>query len=172
MSVITSPFEQFGMVQGYGPAAPGNPYNEPIQFGSVPFHDGIDYGAPCGTPVSAPFAGTIVFAGWDDSGYGNKVTLQRSDGAQVFYGHLSAIGVSSGQPVGAGQLLGATGTTGNSTGCHIHIGARGLTGNTLDPSAFPSASGAASPAGPSWPPAKVAAVVVLGVVGVALVSNI
>lgn len=146
MSMVTAPFVGYGVTQGYGPTSSSL---EPAQFGYAHFHDGIDYGASCGTPIIAPFAGQIVFAGWDTTGYGNKVSLQRADGYVVFYGHLSAIAVAQGAAVSAGQQLGASGSTGNSTGCHVHVGAHTPSGDTLNPENFPDAQATGSPVAPS-----------------------
>ena len=88
--------------------------------GASELHDGVDIAAPMGTPVVAPLAGTVTFAGWN-GGYGNQVTLDHG-GFTTFYAHMSAILASVGQLLQAGQVLGQVGSTGMSTGPHLHWG--------------------------------------------------
>lgn len=85
------------------------------------FHDGIDIGAPCGTPVASPWAGVVSAAG-TSSTMGRYVKIAHPGGLVTTYMHLSVIGVSVGQQVAAGQQIGNVGTTGRSTGCHLHFG--------------------------------------------------
>lgn len=87
-------------------------------------HTGIDYALPNGTPVIASDDGLVVFAGKDNTGYGNMVILQHNDGNATLYAHLSGIGVVLRQKVTQGQLIGLSGSTGNSTGPHLHFEAR------------------------------------------------
>ncbi len=84
-------------------------------------HNGIDIGAPIGTPVYAVSAGSIVIArlGYD-GGYGNMIVQDTAAGFQTLYGHLSRLAVTSGDHVSAGQVIGYVGTTGRSTGPHLH----------------------------------------------------
>lgn len=88
------------------------------------FHTGIDYGCPLNTPILASADGSVVFAGWDKTGYGNLVILQHPDGRATLYAHLNSIHVALGEKVKQGSLLGHSGTTGNSTGPHLHFEAR------------------------------------------------
>ena len=88
--------------------------------GASELHDGVDIAAPMGSPVVAPIAGTVTFAGWN-GGYGNQVTLSHG-GFTTFYAHMSSILASVGQLLQAGQVLGLVGSTGMSTGPHLHWG--------------------------------------------------
>lgn len=88
------------------------------------FHTGIDYGCPMNTPILASAEGTVVFAAWDRTGYGNMVIVQHTQICSTLYAHLSDISVKLGQKVRQGELLGHSGTTGNSTGPHLHFEAR------------------------------------------------
>ncbi len=83
------------------------------------FHSGIDIGAKGGTPVHAPAAGTVVFAG-NHGEYGIGVILDHGDEIRTVYGHLSRAVVSVGQKVERGTLLAYTGNTGRSSGPHLH----------------------------------------------------
>ncbi|WAH99639.1 M23 family metallopeptidase [Arthrobacter sp. MMS18-M83] len=88
-------------------------------------HTGIDFGAPCGTPVYAAAAGTVFSAGWGNDGGGNRVKISHGvingDSLTTIYYHNTSVVVSSGQQVSQGQLIAYSGTTGNSTGCHVHF---------------------------------------------------
>jgi murein DD-endopeptidase MepM/ murein hydrolase activator NlpD len=88
-------------------------------------HQGVDYGAPTGTPVSAIADGTVTMARWN-GGYGNFVQLRHSRGLVSCYGHLSryGAGVKAGRSVRQGQTVGYVGTTGLSTGPHLHFEVR------------------------------------------------
>ena len=89
-------------------------------------HNGIDIGAPSGTPVYAVSGGRIVVAraGYN-GGYGTMIVQDTSAGFQVLYGHLSRLAVSPGDEVSAGQIIGYVGNTGRSTGSHLHYEERG-----------------------------------------------
>ena len=83
------------------------------------FHGGIDIGAERGTPVQAPAAGTVTFAG-PHAEYGLSVTVDHGEDLRTIYGHLSKITVTQGEKVGRGAQLGLTGNTGRSSGPHLH----------------------------------------------------
>lgn len=84
-------------------------------------HRGIDIAGDTGDPVYAVDAGVIVYAGWNDYGYGNLIMIDHGNGWQSLYAHLSAINVLCGQSVGQGDIIGAIGSTGNSSGSHLHF---------------------------------------------------
>lgn len=88
-------------------------------------HDGLDWGVACGTPVYAAAPGTVIRAGWRESGWGNQILIDhgihRGVDLVTSYNHLSSI-VAWGGSVQRGQLIGYSGTTGYSTGCHLHFG--------------------------------------------------
>ena len=100
--------------------SPFGPRPDPFT-GAPVFHNGIDIGAPAGSPVRAPLGGTVVFAGWQQGGGGNFVVVDHGNGLKTAYAHLSAINVVVGQAVGAGALVGKVGSTGNSTGPHLEF---------------------------------------------------
>ena len=83
-------------------------------------HDGTDFGVPCGTPVHAAGAGTVVGRSTDPA-YGRRIVIDHGGGIETSYNHLSAQAVSVGQRVAAGDVIGRSGTTGLSTGCHLHF---------------------------------------------------
>ena len=84
-------------------------------------HRGIDIAGNTGEAVYATDAGVIVYAGWNNYGYGNMVMIDHGNGFQSLYAHLSAYNVGCGQSVGQGDLIGAIGSTGNSSGSHLHF---------------------------------------------------
>lgn len=93
-------------------------------------HQGQDYHAidwnlagtaDCKTPVHAPRAGTIKFAGWQ-GGYGNTIVVESIDGNYLYrVAHLHSICVVPGQYVKRGKKIGTVGDTGISEGCHLHF---------------------------------------------------
>jgi len=106
---------------------------DPIS-GGIRHHRGMDIAAPWGTPVRAPSAGWVIFAGWE-SGFGKLVILRHKKGYESYYGHLSSINVKRGQAVNPGTLLGKVGSTGYSTGPHLHYEVRQW-GRPLNPRRF------------------------------------
>jgi len=84
-------------------------------------HRGIDIAGNTGEAVYATDAGVIVYAGWNNYGYGNMVMIDHGNGFQSLYAHLSAFNVGCGQSVGQGDVIGAIGSTGNSSGSHLHF---------------------------------------------------
>ncbi len=84
-------------------------------------HRGIDIDGDTGDPVYAADNGVIVYAGWNNWGYGNVVVINHGNGWQTLYAHLSVYNVGCGQSVYQGAVIGAIGSTGNSTGSHLHF---------------------------------------------------
>ncbi|MBN2548250.1 MAG: peptidoglycan DD-metalloendopeptidase family protein [Anaerolineales bacterium] len=84
-------------------------------------HPGIDIDGNEGDPVYAADSGVIVYAGWNDWGYGNVVVINHGNGWQTLYAHLSTYYVNCGQSVLQGAIIGTIGATGNATGSHLHF---------------------------------------------------
>ena len=89
-------------------------------------HWGIDIAGNEGEAVYATDAGVVVYAGWNDYGYGNMVMIDHGNNFQSLYGHMSALNVVCGQSVGQGDVIGAIGTTGHSSGPHLHFEIRAI----------------------------------------------
>lgn len=89
-------------------------------------HRAIDISGNLGEAVWASDAGVIVYAGWNDYGYGNMIMIDHGNGFQTLYAHLSALNVVCGQSVGQGDVIGAIGSTGHSSGPHLHFEIRSL----------------------------------------------
>jgi murein DD-endopeptidase MepM/ murein hydrolase activator NlpD len=83
-------------------------------------HNGVDYGAPTGTPVRTIGDGVVDFSGWQN-GYGNVVSIRHANDRTTVYAHLSRIDVRRGQHVEQGMRIGAVGMTGWATGPHLHF---------------------------------------------------
>jgi murein DD-endopeptidase MepM/ murein hydrolase activator NlpD len=118
-----------------GPITSGFGYRTDPVTGATAFHAGLDFGAPCGTPIKAAGTGVILSAGFNSGGYGNMTLINHGNGLSTLYGHQSSIIVSAGQSVTQGQVIGYVGSTGKSTGCHLHFEVR-VGGNPVDPSAY------------------------------------
>lgn len=82
-------------------------------------HEGIDLGAPIGTPVYATGTG-LVADHKQESGYGLQIMVDHGFGYRTRYAHLSKILVKPGQLVKRGEQIGLVGNTGRSTGPHLH----------------------------------------------------
>lgn len=81
-------------------------------------HDGTDIAAACGTPVTAPWAGTVAASAFH-SAYGYRVIVDHG-GLRTAYAHMRGLEVRVGDHLSAGVRLGSVGSTGLSTGCHLH----------------------------------------------------
>lgn len=84
-------------------------------------HFGIDLGGTMGEPIKAADNGIVVYAGWNDWGYGEMVVIDHGSGWQTLYAHLASVDVSCGQEVYAGDVLGSMGETGTADGVHLHF---------------------------------------------------
>ena len=89
-------------------------------------HWGIDIAGNEGEAVYATDAGVVVYAGWNNYGYGNMIMIDHGNNFQSLYAHLSSIQVGCAQSVGQGDLIGAIGTTGRSSGPHLHFEIRAI----------------------------------------------
>jgi len=97
-------------------------------------HEGIDFVAPPGTPISAAAAGVAVVAEYHHA-FGNMVDIDHGDGLISRYAHMSQIDIKPGQMVRRGQRVGLVGSTGRSTGPHLHFEVR-MMGVAQNPAVF------------------------------------
>ena len=100
------------------------------------FHRGLDIPVPVGTPVYAPFAGTVERVDRDGVGKGavnGNAVIVGVNGYRWCFLHLSSVAVRPGQKVQRGQLLGRSGKTGRATGPHLHIQVYDPRGQLVDP---------------------------------------
>jgi len=98
----------------------GNRFHPVLQY--VKEHNGVDYGAPVGTPVWAVGDGTVTRAAYD-GGSGKHVCIRHINSLETCYLHLSSFGpgVRVGARVAQKQVIAYTGNTGLSTGPHLHF---------------------------------------------------
>lgn len=90
------------------------------RFG-IPGHNGLDIGAPTGTPVVAVADGNVAWVDTDED-YGLYVRITHPPlGMDSFYAHLGEQHVRQGHTVKQGQVIGLVGSTGNSSGPHLHL---------------------------------------------------
>ncbi len=95
--------------------------------GEEEFFPGVDLAAPEGSPVLAPGAATVMFAGrarrsstgrfWR---LGNMIVLSHGESGATVFGHLSRIDVRRGQRVTRGSRIGAVGATGWTISPQLH----------------------------------------------------
>ncbi|MCC0178775.1 M23 family metallopeptidase [Waterburya agarophytonicola K14] len=101
------------------------PYSYQLQF-----HQGIDYGAPLGSPVVAVGDGIVtrVVSGCHDFGnlfcggqLGNWIEIDHGNGTLGVYGHLknNSIAIKEGMKVWKNQEIALVGSSGWSTGAHL-----------------------------------------------------
>ncbi len=92
---------------------------------SFHLHKGLDMFAASGTPVRAPFDGTLRLSNGAVGGLAAYVTMSDGTGTYVYLAHMSAYASdkSSGQQVRQGDVVGFVGDTGNARGGapHVHL---------------------------------------------------
>ena len=108
----------------------GGPVLQPFLFDpSHPYaagqHRGIDLGGAEGSPVLAPAAGTVSFAGTVPSS-GKSVTIETPDGYSVTLTHLGSISVARNAEVAEGGPVGTIGASGDGEvpQPYVHLGVR------------------------------------------------
>jgi murein DD-endopeptidase MepM/ murein hydrolase activator NlpD len=89
-------------------------------------HKGIDFVPGAGAPIYSIAAGTVVSAGYDESGYGNHVIIQHNLGGvnvQSHYAHMimDSSALQPGDNVEVGEFIGLVGDTGIAYGAHLHF---------------------------------------------------
>ncbi len=119
-----------------GPGACGSIYDGPIGEGFFlwptpatylsgysysSLHPGIDIAGATGNAIFASASGVVVYAGWNNYGYGYMVVIDHGDGWQTLYAHMNNVNVGCGQAVFQGNVIGGVGSTGNSSGSHLHF---------------------------------------------------
>lgn len=122
--VLTSPF-----------GTRRNPFTKEVNF-----HSGIDLAAPTGTPIYAPAAGEVVFAGRYDLRrsvawwrFGNLVVLRHGDRFRTIFAHCDEVKVRTGDTVRQGDVIATVGSTGWSTAPHLHYEVRRFIDDLLQP---------------------------------------
>lgn len=131
-TVVKSPLKYARITSGFDPKR-----MHPVLH-RVKSHQGVDYGAPEGTPVWAAADGKIVFRA-EKGGAGNMVILRHPGGLKTLYMHLSrfAEGQRVGDTIDAKTVIGYVGQTGLATGPHLHYGMQ-KNGRYVDPTTIES----------------------------------
>ena len=108
-------------------------------FGDRRFHEGVDFGAPTGTPVVATSDGVVEDIGWRGN-YGKYVRLRHDGHVATAYAHLSgfARGLQRGSTVKRGDIIAYVGRTGVATGPHLYYEVL-VDGKQIDPMKSPPA---------------------------------
>lgn len=99
-------------------------------------HRAIDIGGQLGNAIWAVDTGVVVYAGWNDWGYGEVIVIDHGNGWQSLYAHLSAYNVECGSYVYQGDVIGSMGSTGRSSGPHLHFELRSDEFGKVNPSNF------------------------------------
>ncbi len=123
-----APLAGYTLTSGYG-----------MRWGKM--HPGQDLATPVGTPVHALSSGTVVFAGWDSTGYGRLLKIRYWDGTVSWMAHNSRIEVSAGATVSPGQVVARSGNSGHSTGPHVHLEIHPGDGKPVAPMSWLTARG-------------------------------
>lgn len=107
-------------------ASIGTPFGESCVSG---IHRGVDLAAPVSSPVHAPVAGRILFAGpvpADGGGTCLAATIEIAEGMRVSMLPLETLHVSAGDTVCRGEVVGRLALTGDDSMSvpHLHVGLR------------------------------------------------
>jgi len=98
-------------------------------------HKGVDFKAPVGTPILAPFNGVVSRRNWSRRRNGNCLELVNpKTGVNAFFLHLDSIPkhIQPGRRVKIGDTVALSGNTGRSTAPHLHYQLE-RRGKVLDP---------------------------------------
>ena len=122
--------------------------------GKVESHLGIDIAAKEGTPIYAPFAGTVIGVGANlvkgRTGTEN-VLIENPDGEKQYFGHCHTALVKKGQKVKAGDKIATVGQRGNATGPHLHFETWNKSGKAVNPRLYFTYHGIAPGSTPKLP---------------------
>ncbi len=113
-------------------------------------HQGVDMMAPGGTPVIAPFSGTVRPSHSALGGLG--FYLLDDAGNEYFGGHLRSLDVVG--PVAAGTQIGTVGRSGNADATHLHFEVHPGAGPAVDPYPYVASWCTQDPTNP-WAPVLV-----------------
>ena len=113
-------------------------------------HTGVDYAAPCGTPVVAARGGKVVHCNHGSAFGSHQIEILPGDGTRDFYAHMPSR-AANGVKVSTGQKVGTVGAEGNVTGAHLHFERHKVAtggwscGIVVDPAPSINAGGGSSP---------------------------
>ena len=84
-------------------------------------NNGLDIGAPEGTPVKASAQGEVIYVTDNQRGYGKLILIQHPYDYITVYAHNQKNLVREGDTVQQGQTIATVGKTGNATNSHLHF---------------------------------------------------
>lgn len=87
-------------------------------------NEGINIGAPLGTPVRAAAPGEVVYVGDNVAGFGTLVLVRHGGGYATAYAHVQNPLVKRGDRVTEGQAIAQVGKTGNIATPQLHFEVR------------------------------------------------
>ena len=95
-------------------------------------NDGVNIGAPKGSPVVAAANGIVVYAGNEMKGFGNLVLVRHEGGWVTAYAYLDRVLVAKDAVVAQGDMIGTVGKSGNIATPQLHFETR-HNGKAVDP---------------------------------------
>ncbi|MFN0060900.1 MAG: M23 family metallopeptidase [Myxococcaceae bacterium] len=100
-------------------------------------HQGIDFKAPVGTPVRAPFHGTLTRRNWKFRANGNclELTEEASPHRRALFLHLAELPPDArpGKRVRKGDVIAQSGNSGRSYAPHLHYQVMSAQDRVIDP---------------------------------------
>lgn len=84
-------------------------------------NEGVNIGAPRGTPVQAAENGVVAYAGNEIRGFGNLILVKHTGGVITAYAHAEALLVRRGDVVKKGQVIARVGTSGGVSAPQLHF---------------------------------------------------
>ncbi|WP_224246110.1 M23 family metallopeptidase [Hyalangium gracile] len=100
-------------------------------------HKGVDFKAPVGTPVKAPFTGVVKRKNWNFSSNGNCIELEELGGKRrrALFLHLSELpkSLKAGARFSLGQVIAESGNSGRSYAPHLHYQLMTQDDRVIDP---------------------------------------
>lgn len=113
-ALLRTPIDGARITSGFGMR------QHPI-LGFSKMHQGVDFGAPKGTPIYAAGRGVVEQVG-PHGAYGNYIRIRHNTEISTAYAHLSRFAKETrrGSRVEQGDVIGYVGSTGRSTGAHLH----------------------------------------------------
>lgn len=106
------------------------PRNTGIQ-GASTNHQGIDIGAPSGTPILASCGGVVLRSSYNNI-RGYYVEIDHGNGLSTLYQHMTARECEKGDVIMQGEVIGRVGSSGVASGAHLHYEVR-VNGTCYDP---------------------------------------
>jgi murein DD-endopeptidase MepM/ murein hydrolase activator NlpD len=114
-ALLKTPINGAKLTSGYG-------YRQHPIYGFSKMHQGLDYGAPQGTPILAAGDGVVELVKKQSRGYGNHVQIKHNGIYSTLYAHMSKFSgkAKKGARIKQGDVIGYVGATGTATGPHLH----------------------------------------------------